>query len=234
MAGLALVLLAAGGVAAADGDSRTGTTLSSRVGTAGIDADTVDGRDAVGAGAGPGLRAGKLVATNAAGYLPADIIRIAADADRLDGLDSRAFARRAALRSDAGAVNQADNPVHWKQLKGVPAGLADGRDAAGIRGITITTAFDSQRVEGLRSVSMLVPCPAGHRVVGGGYNQTSNELRIAISAPAATQWFVNATNYAAYETILTVYAICLATDPPNALAASRLETTASVRHARGE
>jgi hypothetical protein len=131
MAGLALVLLAAGGVAAADGDSRTGTTLSSRVGTAGIDADTVDGRDAVGAGAGPGLRAGKLVATNAAGYLPADIIRIAADADRLDGLDSRAFARRAALRSDAGAVNQADNPVHWKQLKGVPTGIADGNDAVG-------------------------------------------------------------------------------------------------------
>jgi hypothetical protein len=87
---------------------------------------------------------------------------------------------------------------------------------------------------------MLVPCPAGHRVVGGGYNQTSDELRIVIPAPAATQWFVNATSEAPYGTILTVHAICLASDHPNAITASSLETTAakrhpaSLRHSQGE
>jgi hypothetical protein len=32
------------------------------------------------------------------------------------------------LLSDPGTVNNADNPVHWTKLKGVPAGFADGLD----------------------------------------------------------------------------------------------------------
>jgi hypothetical protein len=74
-----------------------------------------------------------LVATSAAGYLPNDIIRKAPDADLLDGLEAAAFARAAALRSPDGAVNETDNPVHWRQLKGVPASLADGGDSGSYR-----------------------------------------------------------------------------------------------------
>jgi hypothetical protein len=99
------------------------------VGTAAVgNADTVDGRHAVGARASIAARAGRLVATNRAGYLPDDIIVKARDADRLDGIDSRAFARRSLLASDAGAVNEADNPIHWRQLRGVPPDIADGAD----------------------------------------------------------------------------------------------------------
>ncbi len=57
-------------------------------------ADKVDGKHAVGAGAPIAKRAGKLVATNPQGRLPDDIIRLAPDADRLDGLDSTALVPR--------------------------------------------------------------------------------------------------------------------------------------------
>jgi hypothetical protein len=50
-------------------------------------ADKVDGRHAVGAGASPTERAGKLAATNGAGRLPSDIIAHAPDSDRLGGQD---------------------------------------------------------------------------------------------------------------------------------------------------
>jgi hypothetical protein len=123
---LAVAVLAAGQAVAQPAADTTGTT-----GPAGVDADTVDGRHVVGPGAAPADRGGALVATTAAGYLPNDIIRKAVDADKVDGLHAAAFARAATLRASTGAVNQADNPVHWKQLKGVPTGIADGNDAVG-------------------------------------------------------------------------------------------------------
>lgn len=59
-------------------------------------ADKVDGRHAVGAGASIEKRVGKLVATNGSGHLPNDIIRKAPEAnnaDRLGGLGAGTFAR---------------------------------------------------------------------------------------------------------------------------------------------
>jgi hypothetical protein len=59
-----------------------------------MNARKVDGFSAVGSNKAPARRAGKLVATNANGYLPTDIIVKANDANELDGLDSPAFQRR--------------------------------------------------------------------------------------------------------------------------------------------
>ena len=56
-------------------------------------AHKVDGRHAVPASTAISGRAGQLVATNARGRLPNDIIVQAPDAELLDGLDSRAFER---------------------------------------------------------------------------------------------------------------------------------------------
>lgn len=52
------------------------------------------------------------------------------------------------LVADAGAVNDGDNPVHWKQLKGVPAGFADGTDdgAGGGGSQTLDQTFDLGRI----------------------------------------------------------------------------------------
>jgi hypothetical protein len=65
----------------------------------------------------------------------------AAGADSLGGLPGEAFAAaehthderyptRANLETP-GSINQAENPVDWTNLKGVPAGLADGVDSVG-------------------------------------------------------------------------------------------------------
>ena len=57
-----------------------------------VNSDKVDGRHAVGAGAGTAQRKGKLVAANdRTGRLPNDIIRKAPDPDLLDGRDSSAY-----------------------------------------------------------------------------------------------------------------------------------------------
>lgn len=69
-----------------------GPALAAAVAEA-VNADTVDGRHAVGPGASPAERAGKLVATNRSGTFPRSVVGKAADADRLDGLDSSRFAR---------------------------------------------------------------------------------------------------------------------------------------------
>ena len=56
-----------------------------------LNADKVDGKHAVGAGASVNKRKGKLVATGTNGRLPNNIIAKAPDADKLDGKDSTAF-----------------------------------------------------------------------------------------------------------------------------------------------
>ena len=60
------------------------------------DANRVDGKHAVSAGASRSTRAGKLVATGSGGFLPNNIILKAPNADRLDGFNSPAFARSVA------------------------------------------------------------------------------------------------------------------------------------------
>ena len=64
-----------------------GPTIAAKI----TNADKVDGKHAVGANATVAARAGKLVATNSSGYLPNNIVLKAANADKLDGMDSKAF-----------------------------------------------------------------------------------------------------------------------------------------------
>ena len=66
-----------------------------------LNADTVDGHDAVGAGAKPAKRAGKLIAANKSGYLPANVIRRAPDSVRLAGKKRSSFVERT---SDVGEL----------------------------------------------------------------------------------------------------------------------------------
>lgn len=72
-------------------------------------ADKVDNKHAVAAGATKKARAGKLVATGSTGLLPNNIIAKAGDANRLDGFDSTAFLGVDAKAADADTVDGLDS-----------------------------------------------------------------------------------------------------------------------------
>jgi hypothetical protein len=107
-------------------------------------ADKVDNKHAVGAGATRAARAGKLVATGSGGLLPNNIIAKAGNADRLDGKDSSELGVNAYQRVTAQSTF--DSTAHKVVSATCPAGtrvvgggaqvfpsLADGnRDAAPI------------------------------------------------------------------------------------------------------
>lgn len=85
-----------------------GPALAAAVAEA-INADTVDGKHAVGAGASVSSRAGKLVATNGNGTLPNNIIVKAPDSSRLGGLAPTAFLRRTAKAADSDKLDGKDS-----------------------------------------------------------------------------------------------------------------------------
>ncbi len=70
-------------------------------------ADKVDGKHAVGAGAGVAKRRGKLVATNKSGYLPNNIIKRAPDAARLGGFTHAQMSSMPLLVQGAGVSGTA-------------------------------------------------------------------------------------------------------------------------------
>ena len=114
-------------------------------------ADKVDGRHAVGAGATRADRAGRLVATDSEGRLPNNIILKAPDAAELDGFNSTDFQLRISGTCAEGSMVTAVNPdgtvaCATPQAAGGDATTLDGQDS---------TAFQ-QRVDGT--------CPAGSMV----------------------------------------------------------------------
>ena len=100
-----MVLAVTGQAALAGTDDGIGPSA-----VANVNADRVDGRHAVKYTSNTTARKGKLMAFGATGYLPSNIVQ-------------GGVATVAALQSATGAVNEADNPVHWNQLQGVPTAV---------------------------------------------------------------------------------------------------------------
>jgi hypothetical protein len=110
--------------------------------------------------------------------------------------------------------------VNWKQLRGVPAVIADGKDG-GITGITLTTitayATLGSAVGSWGTADAV--CPAG-KVVGGGYLQPQANVRIADSLPVGSAtWRVTGrvVESVGYMVEIQAIAICLATEPAASL-----------------
>ena len=110
-------------------------------------ADKVDGKDAVGAGATVENRAGKLVATNkTTGRLPNNIIAKAPDADTLDGLDSTDLNDADTLDGlDSTDLNDADT------LDGLDS--TDLRDAQTLDGLDSSDLHDAETLDGRDSAA---------------------------------------------------------------------------------
>lgn len=101
-------------------------------------ADKVDGKHAAPATSTASKRRNKVASYATSGFLPNNALKKAIDSDKLDGIDSSAFATLALLAAGDGTINDLSNPVDWSQLKGVPDEIADGEDASG-GGITSVT-----------------------------------------------------------------------------------------------
>ncbi len=103
-----MVLTVTGPAALAGTDDGIGPSA-----VANINAHRVDGRHAIKYTSNLAKRKGRLMAFGATGYLPDNIV-------------AGGVATVAALQSSVGAVNEADNPVHWNQLQGVPPAVVNG------------------------------------------------------------------------------------------------------------
>ena len=198
---------------------------------AGINADTVDGKHAVKATSNKTKRSGKLMAFSTQGYLPDNIILKAMDSDELDGLDSTAFATLEALRSSAGTVNEADNPVNWNQLQGVPAGLADGVDG-GITAMTFTQEVGTAVVLAANSNgTAAATCPAGSVPVSGGHTASSYLVYNVSSFRAGAGWIVAARNTDAAAQTLTAIVHCVTAVPSTAISSISIAKKTAVKSA---
>ena len=93
----------------------------------GANAGRVDGLHAIKSTGQKNKRKNKLVAFSGAGYIPANSIKGKA-------------ATLTKLGATTGAVNEADNPVHWTQIQGVPAAVVRG-DAT-----TSTVVFETPAI----------------------------------------------------------------------------------------
>lgn len=100
-----------------------------------------------------------------------------------------------------------------------PQGPVGPTGPAGIAKINLTTVSDGISVAGETSESFSVPCPAGSKVVGGGFDSTFGSLRADTSRPSgANGWTASAYNASTAADILGVYAICMTTDPSAVIA----------------
>jgi hypothetical protein len=105
-----------------------------------------------------------------------------------------------------------------------PAGPAG---TAGISKITLTQVSNNRAIPAFTSIIETLPCPAG-KVIGGGYGQPGSVLTIADSRPEGVNaWTVEASNNTSTANSVTVYAICMTTEPSAGLvtASKKVKTT---------
>jgi len=209
----------------AQGDEVTPAAVSN------VNADRVDGVHANKYTTQLGKRAKKLVATNASGYLPNNIILKALDSELLDGLDSLAFATLAALGSAAGAVNQADNPVQWNQLQGVPAEIADGVDN-GITSMTYSQHTGAAvAIAGLGNATAVANCPAGSVPVSGGHTASAFTIYNVSSFRTGNGWIIAAHNDTAVAGTITPVVHCVTAVPSTSISSFSIAKKKAVKSA---
>ena len=147
-----------------------------------MNADTVDSRHAVGAGASRTKRAGKLVATNDVGRLPDDIIAKAPNADRLDGVNSNRYARHGLVRVSAGSAS-------WQPMSTDADLVLDGRSHK-------LLAHRTTAGQGLLSAAITLPSAVNGRrlsVRSVKYCYSTNP-GVTINLAEATVWRGTGTN----------------------------------------
>ena len=139
--------------------------------SAGVNADRVDGKDAVSATGKKKARAGKLVATDTKGYLPSNILRPLWGL--IQGLPGILADGQVSWGELLGIpADLADGQVGWGEVGNKPIGFADGTDDAGVTGIRVTRIVRKLANFPVGTTTGIVQamCPAESVVVGGGFS----------------------------------------------------------------
>lgn len=137
-------------------------------------ADKVDNKHAVGAGATVDSRKGKLVATSpTTGRLPNNIIARAPDADRLDGLDSSDLLPATGKAADADTLDGVDSlGFLLSDGKASDADLLDGKNSTDFLSAS-GKAVDADRLDGIDSSQLPT---RSELAAAGSVNLSSNPV----------------------------------------------------------
>lgn len=180
--------------------AKDGVTPAARV-----NADTVDGKDAVAATGKATQRANKLVATNKQGLLPANILR---------PLWSLLQGIPAVL---------ADGQVGWGEVTDKPAGFADGTDDAGVTAIRITRVVTLENLPvGTTVATVRATCPAGAVAVGGGHSYIGNVTVVfSFDEEDGSGWKVGVGKPSGETAAVFAIAKCLNVEPGGAFSTAK-------------
>jgi hypothetical protein len=175
-------------------------------------ADRVDGKHAVAYTNKRGVRAGKLVATNARGLLPSNIVQpYWGYIKNKPGILADHQIAWNEVANKPGVL--ADGQVGWFEVHGKPPGFADNVDNAGVTGVTITRVATPEKVVPAGGTETdIAYCPPGSRVVGGGVNGFG--VAIEDSYPHNdTDWFGRGTDLSGGGGSIYVFALCMSVEP---------------------
>jgi len=80
--------------------------------------------------------------------------------------------------------------------------------------------------------SVVAPCPAGSKVVGGGFQGVEPTTAVRDSRPSsATAWLVRVHNAGSSADNLSAYAVCMATEPAAVIASLSPAAKKAIRQA---
>jgi hypothetical protein len=178
--------------------------------TAGLNADTVDGKHAVSAINKKSQRRNKLVATDAKGLLPSNIVK----------------PKWPLIQQKPAAF--ADGQIGWNEVVGIPGPFADGVDNEGVTQVKVLTVKQAGSPIGAGLTGYVtVDCPGGFVVVGGGHDiDAGGYVTVNVfqsKAVDADSWIVWAYNpsTAGGPTTLNAYATCMRAEPAGAVIAAK-------------
>jgi hypothetical protein len=197
---------------------------------AGVNADRVDGKNAVGSGASIQQRAKKLVATNKQGLLPSNIVKPLWNliqgipgilADGLVGFDEIAGM----------PASFADGQIAFGEVTGMPAGFADGVDD-GITKMTTSQVVGTAVVLAANgNGEATATCPAGSVPISGGHTASSFLVFNVSSFRIGAGWIVAARNTDAVPRTLTAIVHCVATLPSTSISSISIAKKTAVKSA---
>jgi len=89
-----------------------------------------------------------------------------------------------------------------------------------VTGIQVSLVINNQTISAGVSSSVSAACPAGSKVIGGGFSQSAYDVRITDSRPSGNSWVVYAESDASNARTIYGYATCMTTTPGGAISSA--------------